>query len=1117
MSTVSGNDPPLATSALFSNQLSNSPQPYPICITNSVNIGPLTERGPSQDMVETEPTSPVTGVKLDSHAPSAMFENLEAVGLIPKSIQNGIGNSMDSLKEMKLLQSSSKATVDIATSPAFTSTVTLKPVVIVDEGSQTDGQSSCQTDPGESGCLDFVAAEFKKIHRRLDDLQTQLSSVKEAVISVENHVLGCSISPQFHSRSATRPSDSPLTQPGVVNCRLTEVATPFKNSDSNTSNADTPSSKPCQADKSHVFSCHSGPAASSSGDGSTAGEREAPVDTVPTEGNPSRNPADSIDLDPARIAAAVRKTLNRWGIGQRIFAQRVLNLSQGTVSELLSKPKSWSRLTEKGRSSYRRMAEWLNNPDSVRELRKFVQQEASDQVYLPPPISRWWAKRRLTTRTISSHGSPSTLATPLRSLRSRKPYGSKISIRDDSIKTGISSNGPESVESDSESGESTDTQARIANLLLNARLAMASAKVSPVPNSSGKAEVHVENISARCGDGLPTVGDSGNSNSASSSEVTTVSELPPRPVSLNGSHSQPDFTSSPSSGLSVSSQHLIPPVCPVGMFGPPAASAISCLPNFSPNHISVHFSSPLTCVSPNRASEEHLDPITSSLLGGPSPSSGGPLLPTHDLASDTTVAMTTMPNPSAPSDGETEVGPTGKPGSVYDVPSQSSPGDLCLSLPSREAIASMGPLNTAEIAQRTKETLQRYSISQRAFGLRVLGLSQGSVSDLLTRPKPWKTLTHKGREPYIRMHLFLENPSLLSKEGPSPISSFLTPSVAESKVTPEQSVIATETGSDRTPPLKHVLNLFNEPLRHAVDINSEEGLSMMMNGLEIPPLVVEVKEALTARNMSQRVFGNTVLGLTQASVSDLLSKIRPWNQLTVRGRESYVRMRLWLDSLKKTSSESGLTADLNGNHSVGTRSHPDASPDKQPAAKRARRPVPVSGAGTTSISRSSSGNSSLHSEAAPLTATVLTPSVRQQTPVAICKIPEPDPPTVARLPAPAAVVPLTSFQVHRTSLSAANAVVDSLATAAVYCAPAQTVTRLPTQERSSDSEVVNMLAVNTKSEEVTSFCLNPLAASVCLIATKLYEVCFLPLVHNLCPFVGCHSFLLSVNGSRISG
>jgi hypothetical protein len=49
----------------------------------------------------------------------------------------------------------------------------------------------------------------------------------------------------------------------------------------------------------------------------------------------------------------VRELLSVHNIGQRLFAKYVLGLSQGTVSELLSKPKSWDKLTEKGRDSYR--------------------------------------------------------------------------------------------------------------------------------------------------------------------------------------------------------------------------------------------------------------------------------------------------------------------------------------------------------------------------------------------------------------------------------------------------------------------------------------------------------------------------------------------------------------------------------------------------------------------------------------------------------------------------------------------------------------------------------------------------------------------------------------------
>ena len=44
-----------------------------------------------------------------------------------------------------------------------------------------------------------------------------------------------------------------------------------------------------------------------------------------------------------------------------------------------------------------------------------------------------------------------------------------------------------------------------------------------------------------------------------------------------------------------------------------------------------------------------------------------------------------------------------------------------------------------------------------------MGLSQGSVSDLLARPKPWHMLTQKGREPFIRMKMFLEDDNAVHK------------------------------------------------------------------------------------------------------------------------------------------------------------------------------------------------------------------------------------------------------------------------------------------------------------------------------------------------------------------
>ncbi|XP_010210869.1 PREDICTED: uncharacterized protein LOC104565828 [Tinamus guttatus] len=64
-------------------------------------------------------------------------------------------------------------------------------------------------------------------------------------------------------------------------------------------------------------------------------------------------------------------------------------------------------------------------------------------------------------------------------------------------------------------------------------------------------------------------------------------------------------------------------------------------------------------------------------------------------------------------------------------------------------------VDTLELTRQVKEKLAKNGICQRIFGEKVLGLSQGSVSDMLSRPKPWSKLTQKGREPFIRMQLWL--------------------------------------------------------------------------------------------------------------------------------------------------------------------------------------------------------------------------------------------------------------------------------------------------------------------------------------------------------------------------
>ena len=75
-----------------------------------------------------------------------------------------------------------------------------------------------------------------------------------------------------------------------------------------------------------------------------------------------------------------------------------------------------------------------------------------------------------------------------------------------------------------------------------------------------------------------------------------------------------------------------------------------------------------------------------------------------------------------------------------------------------EIAAMTNELDTVTITARVKEVLQYHNLGQKLFGEAVLGLSQGSVSELLSKPKPWHMLSLKGREPFIKMHMWLSDP-----------------------------------------------------------------------------------------------------------------------------------------------------------------------------------------------------------------------------------------------------------------------------------------------------------------------------------------------------------------------
>jgi len=78
-------------------------------------------------------------------------------------------------------------------------------------------------------------------------------------------------------------------------------------------------------------------------------------------------------------------------------------------------------------------------------------------------------------------------------------------------------------------------------------------------------------------------------------------------------------------------------------------------------------------------------------------------------------------------------------------------------LPSDKNLSCGEEISTRDVALRVSGELKRYSIPQAVFAQRILGRSQGTLSDLLRNPKPWSKLK-SGRETFRRMWTWLQEP-----------------------------------------------------------------------------------------------------------------------------------------------------------------------------------------------------------------------------------------------------------------------------------------------------------------------------------------------------------------------
>ena len=234
-------------------------------------------------------------------------------------------------------------------------------------------------------------------------------------------------------------------------------------------------------------------------------------------------------------------------------------------------------------------------------------------------------------------------------------------------------------------------------------------------------------------------------------------------------------------------------------------------------------------------------------------------------------------------------------------------------------------LDTAQVAAKVRSLLGEHSIGQRVFAKTVLGLSQGTLSELLSKPKHWLKLTQRGRASYRKMHEWAQkreeeecdeakvDESRNSCSSPSSQSTSMSFCRKYNLDEFEDENLSGQTPLDLT--LKNIKSesfedeeSFSPSARNA----SRDVLSPISQqnfdqytSINTEELVKRVKDLLSKFSISQRIFGECILNLSQGSVSDLLARPKPWLMLTQKGREPFIRMQMFIDdpdAIKKLMS-----------------------------------------------------------------------------------------------------------------------------------------------------------------------------------------------------------------------
>ncbi|XP_077098462.1 homeobox protein cut-like 1 isoform X13 [Siphateles boraxobius] len=616
----------------------------------------------------------------------------------------------------------------------------------------------------------------------------------------------------------------------------------------------------------------------------------------PSQSEGAGSTSEGEEMDTAEIARQVKEQLIKHNIGQRVFGHYVLGLSQGSVSEILARPKPWSKLTIRGKEPFHKMKHFLSDEQNILALRSIQGRQRGNIT-----------TRIRTPETGSDEAIKSILEQAKRELQVQKADGVGERQRRSGYHRGsgsyfqIYAHSLRLVENSQPPSSSSNSDENIRSILEQARREMEAQQVAlePVLKASSMAPTDLSLL------GSKLLG-------------SPLSSLPYTPIA----HSLKKPSTSPlldfHSGVKKEMGEVA--VSDMGLDGVPKLGRLSesgggvgggsWREHWWSTGLSERRGTGQTSVSEDIHSQED------SKEKLPRLGSTAPMAPASSLdywkdwpSSESPYSQSSELSLQMPSGSETpQSSPLPSSSPLLSLPKVAKPVVPPLT-PEQYEYYMYQEVDTVDLTQQVKDKLAKNGICQRIFGEKVLGLSQGSVSDMLSRPKHWSKLTQKGREPFIRMQLWL-NGELGQALMPIPgqtqeitpkTSASCSPAPESPLSSAEESVKSQQEGqmcrASVQEPSETSESQPGTPL--PLPLPGHGGLSIqemvaMSPELDTYAITKKVKEVLTDNNLGQRLFGESILGLTQGSVSDLLARPKPWHKLSLKGREPFVRMQLWL-------------------------------------------------------------------------------------------------------------------------------------------------------------------------------------------------------------------------------